>query len=50
MTTRVDRSGIEQTYSLIQPHIRVTPVVHLSGADLGLAPFPLTLKLASASW
>ena len=47
MTTRVDRSGIEQTYSLIQPHIRVTPVVHLSGADLGLAPFPLTLKLES---
>jgi threonine dehydratase len=43
----IQRSGIEQTYSLIQPHIRVTPVVHLSGADLGLAPFPLTLKLES---
>lgn len=45
MTTRIDRAGIEQTYSLIQPYIRVTPVVSLTGADLGLPAFPLTLKL-----
>ena len=45
MTTRVDRPGIEQTYRLIQPHIRVTPVVNLAGDDLGLPGFPLTLKL-----
>ncbi|HKW91941.1 MAG TPA: threonine/serine dehydratase [Methylomirabilota bacterium] len=45
MTTRVDRAAIEKTYSLIQPYIRVTPVVETSGADFGLAPFPLTFKL-----
>jgi threonine dehydratase len=45
VTTRVDRPGIEQTHSLIQPYIRATPVVQLTGADLGLAAFPLTLKL-----
>jgi threonine dehydratase len=47
VTTRVDRPGIEHTYGLIRPHIRVTPVAQLSGADLGRAPFPLTLKLES---
>jgi len=41
----IDRALIEATYALIQPHIRRTPVVEVSGADFGLPPFPLTLKL-----
>ena len=45
MTTSIDRAAIEKTYSLIKNHIRVTPVVELSGADFGLSDFPLTLKL-----
>jgi len=45
VATRIDRADIEQTYSLIQPYIRVTPVVNLTGADLGLPAAPLTLKL-----
>jgi threonine dehydratase len=45
MTPRIDRQTIRATYSLIRPHIRVTPVVEVDGADLGLASVPLTLKL-----
>jgi threonine dehydratase len=45
VTTRVDRTGIEQTDSLIRPYIRLTPVAELTGADFGLRAFPLTLKL-----
>jgi threonine dehydratase len=45
MTTRVDRAAIERTHSLISSYIRTTPVVEASGADFGLASFPLTLKL-----
>jgi threonine dehydratase len=45
MRPRVDRTGIERTHNLIRPYIRVTPVVELTGADLGLPAFPLTLKL-----
>jgi threonine dehydratase len=45
VTTRVDRTRIEQTDSLIRPYIRLTPVVELTGADFGLPAFPLTLKL-----
>jgi threonine dehydratase len=41
----IDREHIEKTYAVIRPHVRVTPVLELSGADAGLAPFPLTLKL-----
>jgi threonine dehydratase len=39
------RQNIETTYTIIKPHIRVTPVVHADAADFGLASFPLTLKL-----
>ena len=39
------RPAIEATHALIKAHIRVTPVVELNGTDLGLADFPLTLKL-----
>jgi threonine dehydratase len=45
VTTRIDRTTIEQTHSLIRPYIRLTPVAELTGADFGLPAFPLTLKL-----
>ena len=41
----IDQAGIEKTYAVIRPHVRVTPVLELSGADFGLADFPLLLKL-----
>jgi threonine dehydratase len=41
----IERGAIEKTHAVIRPHVRVTPVAEASGADLGLAPFPLTLKL-----
>jgi threonine dehydratase len=41
----VDRERIEKTYAVIRPHVRVTPVLEASGADVGLDPFPLALKL-----
>ena len=44
-TTAIDREAIDATYQVIRPYTRVTPVVEVSGADFGLSPFPLTLKL-----
>jgi threonine dehydratase len=41
----VDRPRIETVAAVIAPYVRVTPILALSGADFGLAPFPLTLKL-----
>jgi threonine dehydratase len=41
----IDRAAIERTHAAIRPHVRRTPVLELTGADFGLAPFPLTLKL-----
>ena len=41
----IDRQAIEATYTRIKPYVRLTPVVEVSGADFGLAPFPLTFKL-----
>jgi threonine dehydratase len=41
----VDRAAIARTHAVIRPHVRVTPVLELSGADLGLAPSSLALKL-----
>jgi threonine dehydratase len=41
----VDRGSIGAVWEVIRPHVRVTPTLELSGADFGLAPFPLTLKL-----
>lgn len=32
-------------HGTITPYIRQTPVLHASGSDAGLEPFPLTLKL-----
>jgi len=45
VTPTIDRERIERTHSLIRPHIRLTPVMELTGADFGLPAFPLTLKL-----
>jgi threonine dehydratase len=45
MPIAVTRSDIERVYPVIAPHVRRTPTVAISGADFGLPPFPLTLKL-----
>ena len=45
MAVAVSRHDIERVYPVIAPHIRRTPVVTVSGADFGLAPFSVTLKL-----
>ena len=45
MPLAVSRADIERIYPVIAPHIRRTPVVTISGADFGLPPFALTLKL-----
>jgi threonine dehydratase len=45
MTLAVTRSDIERVYPVIAPHIRRTPIVQTSGADFGLPPVTLTLKL-----
>ena len=41
----ITRAAIETTAPVIRPHVRVTPVLEANGADVGLAAFPLTLKL-----
>lgn len=41
----ISRDRIAATERLIRPHIRRTPAVEVNGADFGLAPLPLTLKL-----
>jgi threonine dehydratase len=38
-------SDIARVHDVIRPHIRQTPVLSANGSDLGLEPFPLTLKL-----
>jgi threonine dehydratase len=45
MPNAVTRSDIERVYPVIAPHVRRTPTVAISGADFGLPPFSLTLKL-----
>jgi len=45
MPLAVDRPAIERVHAAIAPYIRVTPIVETSGADFGLPPFALTLKL-----
>jgi threonine dehydratase len=43
--TVVDRPRIEATYDVIRPHLRVTPVLGLEPADLGIRGGRLVLKL-----
>jgi threonine dehydratase len=45
VSSDVTPAGIEATLAVIRPHVRLTPVVGLSGADFGLPGFPLALKL-----
>jgi len=45
MSLAVTRADIERVYPVIAPHIRRTPIVTISGAEFGLPPFALTLKL-----
>src|SRR5215470_10997316 len=47
LSPAIDRRRIEATYAAIRPHVRRTPVVEITGADFGLPPFPLTLKMES---
>jgi threonine dehydratase len=41
----IDRDAIAQTYALIRPYIRRTPVIEVDGADFGLDGITLVLKL-----
>jgi threonine dehydratase len=41
----IDRDRIEAAERLIRSHIRYTPTIEVNGADFGLNPFRLTLKL-----
>lgn len=41
----VDRGAIAQTYPLIRPYIRRTPIVEVDGADFGVEGITLVLKL-----
>ncbi|MBV9172138.1 MAG: threonine/serine dehydratase [Chloroflexi bacterium] len=45
LVSSIDRGAIQKTYALIRPYVRRTPVLELRGTDLGLADFPLVLKL-----
>ncbi len=45
MPSPIHRAAIARAHDLIAPYIRVTPVVEASGADFGLAAFPLSFKL-----
>ena len=41
----VNPAAIAQAFARIRGHVRETPVVTVDGADFGLAPMPLVLKL-----
>jgi threonine dehydratase len=41
----LDRVAIENVYAVIQPHVRLTPILRANGDDFDLGRFPLTLKL-----
>ena len=45
MTEGLCQADIARVHEVIATRIRLTPVLHASGHDLGLAPFRLTLKL-----
>jgi threonine dehydratase len=44
-TEAVSRERIRQMDGVIRSRIRTTPIVQVDGADFGLDPFSLTLKL-----
>ena len=45
MIEGIRQSDIVRVHDIIAPYIRHTPVLHANGRDVGLGPFPLTLKL-----
>jgi threonine dehydratase len=45
MNGALDRERVKAVYERIKPYLRVTPIVEVNGADFGLEPFSLTLKL-----
>ena len=45
VTSAIDRRAIDATAAAIAPYVRVTPVVTVAGADLGITNVPLVLKL-----
>ncbi len=45
MIDGLDRSDIARVHDIIGPYVRRTPVLHGTGTDFGLGPFPLSLKL-----
>jgi threonine dehydratase len=45
MLEGLHQSDIARVHEIIGPYIRHTPVLHTNGGDVGLAAFPLTLKL-----
>ena len=44
---QICREAIARMYHVIKSHVRKTPVLNVSGADVGLTDFPLTFKLES---
>lgn len=45
MVEGIRQSDIARAHEVIAPYIRHTPVLRANGRDVGLGPFPLTLKL-----
>lgn len=45
MAYTLTSADIARVHDIIRPHVRQTPVLHTNGSELGLEPFPLTLKL-----
>jgi len=41
----IDAKRIEEARAVIRPHVRLTPIAEVTGADFGLAAFHLVLKL-----
>ena len=45
MVPTLSQSDIAHVHDVIRPYIRHTPILSANGSDVGLEPFPLTLKL-----
>jgi threonine dehydratase len=45
MARTVNRTAIERTHAVIAPHLRVTPIIDVDGADFGLGDCCLVFKL-----
>jgi threonine dehydratase len=50
MEARLTPADVADAAGALRPFLRTTPVVEVSGADFGLPPFALTLKLESLQW